>query len=165
MVHFTFLLGLWNHLILLREWCQTTRHHPAHIKVRCASSSLHNVNEPVDCVAHANLRLAHHRAKQTDSGEQVGEICSNLIILNRKYDGTAGYSLSRNYQVQENVLAMRLVLPLDLCHALVYSVYVLAVSVIRSNFDVFTRAQFNVLAHMANGVWQIQGFNFNYILF
>jgi hypothetical protein len=34
-----------------------------------------------------------------------------------------GYSLSWNYQIKENVLAMHLILPLDLSYVLFYSLY------------------------------------------
>jgi hypothetical protein len=44
---------------------------------------------------------------------------------------TGAYSLSQNYQLGENLLSMRLILPLDVSYALLYSLYSLLVLLIR----------------------------------
>ena len=76
------------------------------------------------------------------------------IHVSDKYDGFVGYSLSRNYQVQENVIAMRLILPLDVCNALLYSLYAAAIIALRANFSTgsLSMHDFHLGLEVANAV-------------
>jgi hypothetical protein len=54
----------------------------------------------------------------------------------------ADYSLSRNYQLQENAFAMRLVLPLDISYALFYTLFVAFSTYLRAYRSSLTPADF-----------------------
>uniref|UniRef100_A0A914N925 G_PROTEIN_RECEP_F1_2 domain-containing protein n=1 Tax=Meloidogyne incognita TaxID=6306 RepID=A0A914N925_MELIC len=67
----------------------------------------------------------------------VTTICDwRIIILNRKIKNlnknSAKYSLSQNFQLNENTLSMRLILPLDLSYALFYSFYIVFAIILRA---------------------------------
>lgn len=80
--------------------------------------------------------------------------CKNLhnFVLISEYESIDGYSLSRNYQTKENVLAMRLILPLDLCHALLFSIYMAIMLILRLYFEVIPRVDFNIASSLASTV-------------
>lgn len=52
------------------------------------------------------------------------------------------YSLSRNYQLNENALAMRLIMPLDILYAILYSIYTATTMLIRAYKPVLTIVEF-----------------------
>jgi hypothetical protein len=54
------------------------------------------------------------------------QICAILSSSN-----TIAYSLSRNYQLNENALAMRLILPLDTAYAIIYAIFTVLVIINR----------------------------------
>ena len=54
------------------------------------------------------------------------------------------YSLSRNYQLNENTVAMRLILPLDISYALLYILYISIVLVIRAFKSQLSNARYAV---------------------
>nr|CAD2177527.1 unnamed protein product [Meloidogyne enterolobii] len=67
----------------------------------------------------------------------VTTLCDwRIIILNRKIKNltknSAKYSLSQNFQLNENTLSMRLILPLDLSYALFYSFYIVFAIILRA---------------------------------
>uniref|UniRef100_A0A914NRH8 Uncharacterized protein n=1 Tax=Meloidogyne incognita TaxID=6306 RepID=A0A914NRH8_MELIC len=67
----------------------------------------------------------------------VTTICDwRIIILNRKIKNlnknSAKYSLSQSFQLNENTLSMRLILPLDLSYALFYSFYIVFAIILRA---------------------------------
>uniref|UniRef100_A0A1I8B6M3 G_PROTEIN_RECEP_F1_2 domain-containing protein n=1 Tax=Meloidogyne hapla TaxID=6305 RepID=A0A1I8B6M3_MELHA len=67
----------------------------------------------------------------------VTTICDwRITVLNRKIKNLnknpTKYSLSRNFQLNENTLSMRLIFPLDLSYALFYSLYIGIVLVLRA---------------------------------
>jgi hypothetical protein len=73
-----------------------------------------------------------------ESMQRVREKClwilPILILYFRKLTrrNPVEYSLSRNYQLNENVLTMQLILPLDVFYACFYSLHIASVIVIRS---------------------------------
>jgi hypothetical protein len=62
------------------------------------------------------------------------------------------YSLSRNFQLNENALAMRLILPLDVAYALLYTAFNVLVVVIRAQRYGLTNAQYSFYYNALNTV-------------
>jgi hypothetical protein len=64
----------------------------------------------------------------------------------------ANYSLSRNYQLNENRLAMSLILPLDIFYAALYSIYTSMILLIRAYQPVLSPADYIFYYNLANTV-------------
>jgi hypothetical protein len=65
------------------------------------------------------------------------------------------YSLSRNYQVNENALAMRMILPLDLSYAALYTVYIAIVILIRAKKPFLTIPQYCIYFNSTDTVGRV----------
>ncbi|KAI1703372.1 serpentine type 7TM GPCR receptor class ab chemoreceptor domain-containing protein [Ditylenchus destructor] len=66
-----------------------------------------------------------------------------LLYTNRKNKSNVeDYSLSRSYQIHENIIVMKLIWPLDVCFAVVFVVYLSVASYLRFIRDRLTEAQF-----------------------
>ena len=70
---------------------------------------------------------------------------------------STSYSLSRNFQLIENTLAMRLIFPLDVFYALLYTVFTALTIVIRSvkDKDEVTKADYIFYYYNANLVFKL----------
>jgi len=62
------------------------------------------------------------------------------------------YSLSRNFQLNENALAMRLILPLDAAYALIYTIFTILVILLRYNKPTMSTLQFTTYYIFINTV-------------
>jgi hypothetical protein len=58
----------------------------------------------------------------------------NVSANNNRSNSNAGlgYSLSEHFQIRENIVAMRLILPIDALYGLMYSVYMVGAVFVRS---------------------------------
>ncbi|KAI1702192.1 serpentine type 7TM GPCR receptor class ab chemoreceptor domain-containing protein [Ditylenchus destructor] len=66
-----------------------------------------------------------------------------LLYTNRKNKSNVeDYSLSRSYQIHENIIVMKLIWPLDICFAVVFVIYLSGASYLRFIRDRLTEAQF-----------------------
>jgi hypothetical protein len=83
-------------------------------------------------------------------------ICDwRIFLLNRRIRSRAnprGYSLSRNYQLNENALVMRLILPLDVAYALLYSLYIASTMLIRAYKPLLSFGDYIFLYNLADTV-------------
>jgi hypothetical protein len=52
------------------------------------------------------------------------------------------YSLGKNFQIKENLLAMRLILPLDISYVFIYATYLILTILIRINQTVLSAEDF-----------------------
>ncbi|KAI1703373.1 serpentine type 7TM GPCR receptor class ab chemoreceptor domain-containing protein [Ditylenchus destructor] len=69
-----------------------------------------------------------------------------LLYTNRKNKSkTEDYSLSRSYQINENIIVMKLIWPLDVCFAIVFAVYLIGTGYLR-----FIRERITVAHFVAN---------------
>ncbi|KAL3074466.1 hypothetical protein niasHS_015296 [Heterodera schachtii] len=71
--------------------------------------------------------------------------------LNRVGNGpSTEYNLSLKYQINENILSMMLIIPLDLLYALIYPIYNVIVLVLRAYRQMLSTANYVSYYHMAN---------------
>uniref|UniRef100_A0A915CXS5 G-protein coupled receptors family 1 profile domain-containing protein n=1 Tax=Ditylenchus dipsaci TaxID=166011 RepID=A0A915CXS5_9BILA len=76
-----------------------------------------------------------------------------IIVKNRnnKKRGSA-YDLNKRYQINENVVTMRLILPLDIAFALFFSIYMASTLVLRSARSSLTPGQFYSIFNIASSL-------------
>ena len=84
-------------------------------------------------------------------------ICSYRITqinrrIRRQSNKFEAYNLSRNYQLNENALAMRLIMPLDVLYALLYSIFTAMTMIIRAYKPMLTIADYVFYYALANTV-------------
>jgi hypothetical protein len=75
---------------------------------------------------------------------------SSIKFGSRK--NASSYNLSLSYQLNENALAMRLILPLDLSYALLYPIFVCLTIVVRGHKSSLSLSDYNFLLHLLNTV-------------
>ncbi|KAI1721064.1 serpentine type 7TM GPCR receptor class ab chemoreceptor domain-containing protein [Ditylenchus destructor] len=75
-----------------------------------------------------------------------------LIVQNRRYrqKNQATYSLSMNYQLRENVVTMKLILPLDISFTIFFSIYLTAGTYLRSTMSSMTINDYMCLYEIVN---------------
>jgi hypothetical protein len=63
------------------------------------------------------------------------------------------YSLGKNFQIKENLLAMRLILPLDVSYVFIYATYLVLSILIRMNQTALSMEDFFAYISDASTVW------------